>query len=1033
MITGNITDLPLSALSSSPSDYHAPDGDMAVLHNLTSDGSSLRPVPAPLGQFTLPQGSALRYVHHISFGAEVYITFSPASGGILYATRQRISDTATSQTLHTADGLTFADATVTFASVGNVLIVNVTAVPSGSTLPLGIHYFLAKADAASTCRYAYLGQRPPDLQLEFALYYPWADINQRLNTLDATLASRRSEVRWATVVSQTSLEQNVGAEGGNEADFLKWKSTADAVLAPFNAHIRWCREQSLFLQPFLVRYAYRLYDGSHIMQSAPVLMVPDAGNNPFTLVNTYSDTSSDHKLYSQILTVSRPMQLQMQVWASKAVRESLLQWKDIITSVDIFITPPIDSYSLDGAELNFKALPMTIIMGVQSVQHTTLARAWHQGDLKGYLFQGGTFAADHQWAVPATGPANVPTPYKKWTIDNTTTQPSTDDPYADTGNSLTQLDAIIDAAKDRNTRRIGAAFKRTGSVTDWVLAASTFFRLQEFTLDALCTPDAYATLTPVTRDGGILNLETFPQLTDGYHERTVKSASVLNVYNSRLNIADISEVELTDTHAGTLAPYTQLGATAALGGTDPVADGSFSSAVSTPSVADIYLEENGIRQIVTASIGDRGFITSWPMFLFYPNPTAKYINIRGTIRRTGVNRSVSLWFTLTPHPTLSGAVYFAGYYSFPESTPAIELQQQQPAEIATWHPGTIRHTNHLYTSLPGNPFSFSAAGQGEVGSGTIQALAATTQAVSSGTAFGQMPLYAFCTDGIWALQPDDQGQFVARQPVSRETLIHPTALLPIDNAILFLTARGLFQLAGGQTSLLSPQLSVPVTSTFTPAALPHLAELLPAVTTLGAIPPHAATFLSYIAHPDVALAFDYAAFRVHIFRPSATVSWLYDLSARTFSTITSTLLSYVHDYPVPLLNALSPDGSPIVVTFPDPSALTPAAPLAGAGQVFFLTRPFKLQAPDVYKTLRRLLLHLTAAAPVHSPVIILYASRDARRWHQLRILADTQFHRLAGTPCKFFALAFAATLTSPADTLERITLEYIPRYTNRPR
>ena len=52
------------------------------------------------------------------------------------------------------------------------------------------------------------------------------------------------------------------------------------VHAEINKYIAEQQEDGYFIFPFFVRYAYRLYDGSVIMQSAPVLMLPNDSGAP---------------------------------------------------------------------------------------------------------------------------------------------------------------------------------------------------------------------------------------------------------------------------------------------------------------------------------------------------------------------------------------------------------------------------------------------------------------------------------------------------------------------------------------------------------------------------------------------------------------------------------------------------------------------------------------------------------------------------------------------------------------------------------
>jgi hypothetical protein len=84
----------------------------------------------------------------------------------------------------------------------------------------------------------------------------------------------------------------------------------------------------------------------------------------------------------------------------------------------------------------------------------------------------------------------------------------------------------------------------------------------------------------------------------------------------------------------------------------------------------------------------------------------------------------------------------------------------------------------------------------------IVALATTTKAISEGQ-FGQFPLYAFCNDGIWALEPSSDGTYASKQPVSRDVCSNPKAITQTDNAVVFPTLQGLKVLQGGASMNIS--------------------------------------------------------------------------------------------------------------------------------------------------------------------------------------------------------------------------------------
>lgn len=107
--------------------------------------------------------------------------------------------------------------------------------------------------------------------------------------------------------------------------------------------------------------------------------------------------------------------------------------------------------------------------------------------------------------------------------------------------------------------------------------------------------------------------------------------------------------------------------------------------------------------------------------------------------------------------------------------------------------------NILRVSKYENPFVFPAEQTYSVSNGAITGIASITTALSEGQ-FGEFPLYLFTEEGIWALQSgtgevcySNQHQ-LSREPISRE---YP--IIPLEEAIVFATPKGLSILQGATT------------------------------------------------------------------------------------------------------------------------------------------------------------------------------------------------------------------------------------------
>lgn len=125
-----------------------------------------------------------------------------------------------------------------------------------------------------------------------------------------------------------------------------------------------------------------------------------------------------------------------------------------------------------------------------------------------------------------------------------------------------------------------------------------------------------------------------------------------------------------------------------------------------------------------------------------------------------------------------------------EASESVLTQQQRTV--------TVQPAGNLVYSKPGNPFSISLGNCVAAGVGSAIGVGPSCRSVTSSSG-GRYPLYAFTTDGIWAVSMID-GRFQASQRVSAHKCIAaPTrngaiALLP--NGAVFHTLRGIAMLNG---------------------------------------------------------------------------------------------------------------------------------------------------------------------------------------------------------------------------------------------
>ena len=106
-----------------------------------------------------------------------------------------------------------------------------------------------------------------------------------------------------------------------------------------------------FCFPFFVRYALRLYDGSLVCHSAPILMNPTTINAPVVLWKNAGGKDSYTEADLDIMLVAATLDYSI---IRNNDYDILDDWTDIIKSVDIFISKPIYTFDQEGKVTSFQ-------------------------------------------------------------------------------------------------------------------------------------------------------------------------------------------------------------------------------------------------------------------------------------------------------------------------------------------------------------------------------------------------------------------------------------------------------------------------------------------------------------------------------------------------------------------------------------------------------------------------------------------------------------------------------------------------------
>lgn len=878
-----IQEIKYNGITTTPSDYECPDGDLAFASRLLNEDGRLQAVLPPSHVLALSDGNKVIGIHRTA-AFKHYILSDSTDTSLLWLDN---SDTQESpQLIVTLSGLDASVLSVT--PIGNTLVVLSTD---------GIHYILWTDDNG----YKYLGSHFPEIELSFGLQGSAATSSEF--TFD--MPGVHELPSPGNIITFDADERIIATE---------------PVLAAVNSFIADRAKAGKFIFPFFVRYAYRLFDESLTMHSSPVLMITASDIAPYAFITEASlDDEDIGPTHFSARVGALSFNLDYQCIKGK---EALAEWSDIVKSVDIFISAPIYTYDQSGEVLGMKTVATNNVesMGfsVSKVSDAYLKR----------------FNFTH---------FNQPT---------------------STPQSIFLL--------PRHSQE---------KVAETVESSSSFYLLSSIEVKNLASSERTTVNVPQDYMQSLLSRD---RMTDDYDSHDILEASKAFVYNHRLNLAYVDKLLARPPSLAALVPYT-----------DPI---TISSQGANYTLY-LFINQNGKKVIVKSEIVTMN--TNTPLvFLYCHNPNAYKAVITKDTHGTS---SQVLEIDLKRHDFLNGTFSYEGWDANRWSHAIMFDDYDEPVETDR----RVPVHNKIYTSEVGNPFFFPVTGINTVGTGSVLGLASATKALSEGQ-FGEFPLYAFTSEGIWALSVNNSGGFSNVKPLSRDVCINPDSITPIDNAVLFASSRGIMLLQGSSTVCISD-----------PIKDSH--QDLPPIGSIPSFPsiPSIVPFLDFIS--NCRMAYDYTHQRVYLFNPAHNYAYIYSISSGRWSIVDSILQSVVNDYPDTL--AMTNNGSlvslsQLQLTGTDGKAITVRG--------FIISRPLKLGAPNTLKTVLNIIQRgMFQRGDVST---ILFGSRDLFHWHLIGSSTTHELRNLHGSPYKYFCIVAVANLT-PDKSLYGATIEFTPRHT----
>ena len=751
-------------LSLTPDEMAVENGALSLCGNLELHDGALRPAiiagtPLPNKINTFDEGDTkLLYIHE--------------SGSYKHFIGMYLSGNSPDIHWYNSDGelkksIVILDTGVTIrsiTSVGNTLIIITSA---------GTYYAIFQKDNDPEGDYEFLGEKPPFLELGFdlgweeKLDYGLGGIeieNNETNKKGFYEAFQQTNLTCDETFIKVSGSSFKGGDKCIEIKAAKQSEVTESIYALIHRTNNIIARNGLFYANFMIRYCYRMFDGSMIMHSAPLFMPTQVPNSYLVYCHnvffnksaiTYGKVHTDRhhiiekvedsvkytdvikgveidpnkglvipdnedKKYkfniSKITFMYYPRALRLRYCLSGNI-ELLKKWNDVIKSVDIFITPPITNIDTNEKINTLEIYPAS-------------------------YYQIGRGAVVEEWGKEDGS-----------TICITTVR----------------FPTISQDAYNNKLRNTSAFYK---------VASLPVSDLQE---------KSYAYL-PIDKTA-VYNVSLQEQMKDDYKTHNLLTANGGYVYNHRLNLFGITEKLFSGFTRDTMFPSATT-----------LYDKDNSTRIITKIVTVLnttsgkkYVERN-INTTDSYLLQDY-MIINLPKF--YPDPRAEKMVI---FTKDEKKIEYIYSFTLKECEELNGAMHMGDF----QDNPSDYIISSFPYTVDD----TVELPNKIYTSETDNAFYFPVNAINTIGIGTIQGIAATTRALSQGQ-FGQYPLMAFSTDGIWAMDVSAQGTYSSIHPISRDVCSNPLSITQLDQSVFFVTNRSANRVAESQIASMSDVLDGP--------------------------------------------------------------------------------------------------------------------------------------------------------------------------------------------------------------------------------
>lgn len=321
---------PVKGICKAPSDLTCDDEQLKECEGMVMLNGELVPLQRPAQEeYVNLAGGILLYVH--SFASNTFFIYKEEYEGeymLFYTTRNNVRQRIGEDT--------FPDI-ISVNSIGRTLIVQTSE---------EMHYFLCK-DINDTWQYTRLGNDVPEPHLECKM--DGTGTSEGSKSYFSYRVDILAEFAWVG-------RAGYGSGGSADVDIVIEDQTAfnDLVWGAYSRNKNEIKKKGCFCNPFFIRVAVELYDGTYAKVSAPILMLP------FTKDNTIAVAKTDDGWNTAFITGYAKLFLQQTT--------DYTDWKDIVSNVCIFVSRELDLYDTTKDAIVQNVLNERFFQGIRTAK-----------------------------------------------------------------------------------------------------------------------------------------------------------------------------------------------------------------------------------------------------------------------------------------------------------------------------------------------------------------------------------------------------------------------------------------------------------------------------------------------------------------------------------------------------------------------------------------------------------------------------------------------------------------------------------------